>query len=59
MATINIFATKMLARLRRNQKNLKFYHEAHEEHEGKKYFFLRCDDSYPIFVSFATFVVIP
>jgi hypothetical protein len=34
------------------------YHEAHEEHEGKKYFFkIRCSFHYPIFVYFAPFVV--
>jgi hypothetical protein len=34
------------------------HHEAHEEHEEENIFFkIRCSLRYPIFVSFASFVV--
>jgi hypothetical protein len=35
-----------------------YHHEAHEDHEGRKHFFwIGCPLRYPVFVSFATFVV--
>ena len=36
-----------------------YHHEAHKEHEGRKHFFkIRYPLHYPIFVFFATFVVL-
>jgi hypothetical protein len=45
------------ARQSLNRRKNGYHHEAHEEHEGKYFFKIRCPLRYPIFVSFATFVV--
>ena len=39
MSFLKVIATKDLPRRSRNQKKNGYHHEAHEEHEGRKYFF--------------------
>jgi hypothetical protein len=49
-------AAAVSSRGSRNRKK-EYHHEAHEEHEGKKIFRIRHPFRYPVFVSFAIFVV--